>query len=173
MAQKSTVQEICSKTLVCSYSGIRSIKSTLGSTADKWRQSDLFPYLFISAYLHWLKFMYYGNIYIYQPCNMYTQYTYVACILLQITRYNWMLLYSVDQVPGMCFLRRKKTSSQYMNNYTWDLNPRHVRQTYIHSSAGCRPWDKGGGGAWSSRPLDKGWGVSKKILFGPSGFSLV
>ena len=110
MAQKSTVQEICSKTLVCSYSGIRSIKSTLGSTADKWRQSDLFPYLFISAYLHWLKFMYYGNIYIYiyQPCNMYTQYTYVACILLLITRYNWMLLYSVDQVPGMCFLRRKK-----------------------------------------------------------------
>ena len=44
---------------------------------------------------------------------MYTQYTYVACILLQITRYNWMLLYSVDQVPGMCFLRRKNFLSVY------------------------------------------------------------
>ena len=39
---------------------------------------------------------------------MYNQYTYVACILLPTTRYNWMLVYSVDQAPGMCILRRKK-----------------------------------------------------------------
>ena len=39
---------------------------------------------------------------------MYNQYTYVACILLPITRYNWMPVYSVDQAPGSCILRRKK-----------------------------------------------------------------
>ena len=73
------------------------------------------------------------------------------------------------------FSAKEKTSSQYMNNYTWDLNPRHVRQTYIHSSAGpdLEIRGEGGGGGFSPRPLDKGWGVSKKILFGPSGFSLV
>ena len=26
----------------------------------------------------------------------------------------------------------------------------------LNNSAGSRPWDKGGGGGWSSRPLDKG-----------------
>ena len=54
----------------------------------------------------WLKFMYYGNTY--QPYNMDNQHTCVACILLPRTRYNWMLIYSVNQAPGMCILQRKK-----------------------------------------------------------------
>ena len=67
---------------------------------------------------------------------MHNQYTYVACILLQITRYNRMLIYSVDQVPGMCFLRRKKLLSAEQLHLGSESS---ACKTNIHSSAGSRP----------------------------------
>ena len=42
-----------------------------------------------------------------------------------------MPVYSVDQAPGSCILRRKNFLSVYEKLYVWDLNPRHLRQTYI------------------------------------------
>ena len=68
--------------------------------------------------------MYYGNTY--QPYNMDNQYTYIACILLLRTRYNWMLIYSVNQAPGMCILQRKKNFFSVYKKLLIFVLPAHV-----------------------------------------------